>query len=383
MDFQEIPLSWSEQESVVWKTPIAGAGWSSPLIGDGLAWLTTATNNGTSLRVIAVDVESGQVRHDLEVFQLENPPAINTKNTYASPTGILEAGRLYVHFGTFGSACIDTKSASIIWTNRELVLDHKEGPGSSPVIAGDLFIVNCDGIDQQYVAALNKLNGELVWKTTRTGTLNANPDFRKAYSTPLLVKSQGQDLLVSTGADQVIAYDPQTGKEIWKARYDGFSNVPRPITAGHLVIICTGYMKPTLMALRTDGTEDVTQSHVEWIYRNNVPANASPVLVQGNVFMVSDQGVGTALEAESGKKVWQDRLGGNFTASLLATNDRVYFFSEEGEATVVEAASPFAVLAKNKLEGRILATPAAMPGALLIRTDSHLYRIGKSTSSPK
>ena len=170
-----LPLQWSETTNIRWKVPIPGRGWSSPVLGGGQIWLTTALDDGHSLRALCLEQQTGKLIHNIEVFQIPKPPVINGKNSYASPTPVLEPGRLYVHFGTFGTACIDTSTGKILWTNQELRLDHKEGPGSSPAVCGDLLILNCDGIDVQYVAALDKHSGRVAWKTPRSGAPTHTP----------------------------------------------------------------------------------------------------------------------------------------------------------------------------------------------------------------
>jgi outer membrane protein assembly factor BamB len=381
-DATGLPLTWSESENVAWKTPIAGRGWSSPVVSHNQIWLTTAIDDERSLRAVAVDLKSGKLLHDVEVFHCDNLPAINGKNTYASPTPVVESGRVYVHFGTLGTACLDTSDGRVLWTNRELTVDHKEGPGSSPVLCGELLIVNCDGIDVQYVAALDTQSGREVWRRDRPRPQNPIPDFRKAYCTSLVIDVGGQQQLISPGAMYVVAYDPQTGDELWKVHYAGFSNVPRPVFANGLLLIDTGYMKPQLWAIKPEGSGDLTASNVVWRYVKHAPANPSPVAVGNEVFMVSDAGIATCLNLTNGKVVWQERLGGNFSASLLAGDNRIYLMSEEGVTTVVAASPKFQNLATNKLDGRLLASAAVAGQSLILRTETHLYRISAKDSKP-
>jgi outer membrane protein assembly factor BamB len=370
-----LPLHWSDSENVSWKTPIAGRGWSSPVISGGEIWLTTAIDDDRSLRAVSVDVKSGKVLRDVEVFHCESMPSINGKNTYASPTPVIELGRLYVHFGTLGTACLDTSRGNVIWTNRELTVDHKEGPGSSPVLCGDVLILNFDGVDSQYVAALDKHSGKLVWRRDRPGPHNPVPDFRKAYCTPLVIETNGRKELISPGANRVIAYDPLTGDELWSVHYAGFSNVPRPVLADGLLVVDTGYMKPQLWAIRPGGSGDVTDRNVVWRCTRHAPANPSPVAIGQEVYMVSDAGIASCLDAATGKTLWQERLGGNFSSSPLAGDGHIYFASEEGITTVIEASRKFHRLADNKLAGRMLASPAVIGKSMVIRTDEFLYRI--------
>jgi len=374
-----LPVEWSESKNVAWKTPIPGKGWSSPVIAGETIWLTTALDGGQSLRAVAIDRATGGIVHEIEVARPESPPKINDKNSFASPTPVIDDGRVYVHFGTFGTACLDAATGRQIWRNEELKLNHSEGPGSSPVVHGDLLLVNCDGIDVQYVAALDKLKGHVVWKTPRSGPFKDDPQQRKAFSTPLVIDVGGTAQVVSPGAERVAAYDPATGKELWHVNYDGFSNVPRPLFAHGLLFVCTGYMRPQLWAIRPGGEGDLTESAVVWRCPKQAPANPSPILVGDELFMVSDAGVLSCLDAMSGSEYWQKRMGGNFSASILYADGRLFVSSEEGTTQVVEPGRQFKLLASNQLGGRMMASPAAVGRSLFLRTEGHLYRIETAT----
>ena len=375
-----LPIPWGESENIAWKTALEGRGWSSPVIDRGVIWLTTALDDGHKLHAVQMDVRSGKILRDVHVFDVVEPQKVNAKNTYASPTPVLEGDRAWVHFGTYGTACLDSRSGEILWVNRDLKLDHKEGPGSTPILHGDLLFVNCDGTDVQYVAALDKYSGRLAWKAERSAPTNPDPDLRKAYSTPLAVRVAGRTQIVSVGAHRASAYDAESGAELWFVDFEGFSNVPRPVFAAGLVVFDTGYMKPQLWAVRPEGSGNVTHSHVAWRATAQVPANPSPVVVGKNLFMVSDQGVLTCLEVATGKELAKTRLGGNFSASPIAAEGRLYFFSEEGETIVLEATQKMTELARDKLDGRIMASPAVAGNAIFLRTDTHLYRIEQKST---
>ncbi|MBI2823853.1 MAG: PQQ-binding-like beta-propeller repeat protein [Planctomycetia bacterium] len=374
-DARGLPLTWSETENVVWKVPVPGRGWSSPVIDRDQIWLTTAFDDGHSLRALCCDRATGKTLFDIEVFRVAEPQKINAKNSYASPTPVIEGNRLWVHFGTYGTACIDGTTGKILWTNQELRLDHKEGPGSSPVLCGDLLVLTCDGQDVQFLAALDKRTGRKVWKTARSGAKNPDPDLCKAYSTPLVISVAGRRQIVGTGADRGYGYDAATGEELWHVDYQGFSNVPCPVFADGLVFIDTGYMKPQLWAIRPDGRGDVTDSHVQWRATAQVPANPSPIVIGEELYMVSDQGVLTCLDARTGREHYKSRLGGNYSASPIAAEGRIYFTSEAGETVVVAAGKKFRELARNQLDGRTLASAAVAGRAIFLRTEAHLYRI--------
>lgn len=368
-----LPLRWSETTNVRWKTAIPGLGWSSPVIGNNRVWLTTATEDGRSLRAVGVEVATGKLVHNIEVFRVQQPLHVNAKNSHASPTPVLEADRLYVHFGTLGTACLDTTTGKILWTNQELRLDHKEGPGSSPILCAELLVVNCDGADVQFVAALDKRTGRLAWKTARSGARHPNPDFRKAFSTPLLIPVDGQEQLVSVGADRASAYEPATGKEIWWVDYNGFSNVPRPVFGHGLVYLCTGYFKPELWAVRPGGKGNVSADRVAWRETRQVPTNPSPLLVEEILYTVSDAGIVTARSALTGRELWSQRLGGPVAASPLFADGRIYIGEESGQTSVLRPGTKYELLARNTLDGRVQASPAVEGRALFLRTDRFLY----------
>ena len=364
---KHLPLTWSESENIRWKTDIEGLGWSTPSISGAEVWLTTSLNDGKSLRVICLDKDSGKERHNIEIFHHDDPGPIHSKNSYASPSVLIDGDRLFVHFGKLGTACLDRK-ANVIW-KKELKYNHRHGPGGSPVVYEDLLIIACDGTDVQYVTALNKQTGDEVWKTTREGKM--------AYSTPLIIQVNGQPQLVSTGGEWAIAYAPKTGQELWRFRYPkGYSNVPRPVYGQGLVFLCSGYDNPWIYAVRPDGAGDVTESHMAWKLDKGAPLNPSPLLIGSELYLVDDSGIATCLDAKSGTQHWKKRIGGNFTASLLLAEDRIYMLDEAGKTYVIAPTKEeYRELAVNELPGRTQATIAAADESLFLRTDKSLYRI--------
>ena len=360
---------WSETKNITWKVPLPGNGWSSPVIQGEKIWLTTSVDEGRSLRALCLSKSDGKLLHDLEVFRQEQVGRIHTKNSHASPTPVLDGDRVYVHFGAFGSASLRS-DGRILWKHR-FEYNHRHGPGGSPVLFQDLLIYNCDGTDTQFVAALDKHTGEVRWKTTRQG--------RMAYSTPLAIEVEGKPQLVSAGGDRVVTYHPLSGEEIWSVRYDGFSLVPRPVFGMGLVYIISGYPHPVLYAIRPDGQGDVTESHVAWTLKRGVPLNPSPLLVGEELYMVNDGGIASCVDARTGKHHWQERLPGAYSASPVYAEGKIYLLNETGEATVLEVGKEFKKLATNRLPGRTLASFAVHGRAIYVRTDSHLYRIERST----
>ena len=371
-----LPLEWSESRNVIWKTPVPGLGWSSPVVAGGRVWLTTAIaqRGAASLRAVAFDVETGNLVVNTEVFRLGNARLTNPKNSFASPTPIVDGARVYVHFGANGTAALTT-SGEIIWKTK-LPYESQHGDGGSPALYNDLLIISCDGSDEAFVAALDTRTGKIRWKTSR------RQPWDQAYSTPLVIRVGDRDEVVSVGAYRAAAYDPQSGKEIWRVSYaEGFSNVPRPVYGHGLVYIATGFQEPSLLAVRADGAGDVTRTHVAWKLRRAAPLTPSPLLVGDELYLVSDIGIASCLDAETGAVRWLQRLGGNYSASPIFADGRIYFLSEEGVATVIAPGKEFRKLAMSALDGATLASMAVSGGSIFIRTDSHLYRIGQ-TSSP-
>ncbi|MEX0937729.1 MAG: PQQ-binding-like beta-propeller repeat protein [Pirellulales bacterium] len=375
-DSTRLPVTWSETENVIWKTPIHGRGWSSPVIWGDQIWMTTATEDGKQMFAVCVDRQTGRILHDIKLFDVENPREIHQLNSYASPTPVIEEGRVYIHFGSYGTACLGTTSGEVLWSRRDLPCDHFRGPGSSPILFEDTMIVHYDGFDYQYVVALDKQTGETVWKRDRDieyGTDNG--DFMKAYSTPQIIEAAGKLQMISATSKAAISYDPRTGEEIWRIHYPEFSATARPLFGEGLVFINTGFGKADLYAVRPDGTGDVTDSHVAWVCKRSVPSKPSQLLVDGLLYMVHDAGVASCLDAKTGESVWTQRLGGNFSASPLAADGKLYFLSHDGDVTVVKAGRDYQVLAINRLDDGFMSSPAVSGRALYVRTRSHVYRI--------
>jgi outer membrane protein assembly factor BamB len=351
-----------------WKTPIPGLGWSSPVVQGDRIWLTTATEEGHSLRLLSLDAPSGRILLNIEVFHLSGDIPVHGKNSQASPTPVIEGDRVYVHFGSHGTACVN-RSGEVLWRTR-LPYYHRHGPGGSPVLYRNLLIISCDGYDIQYVVALDKHSGKIGWKKPRAGY--------QAYTTPLLIRVNGHDQILSAGAYRAIAYDPGTGKEIWSVRYGkGYSNVPRPIFGHGLAFLCSGFDQPSLLAVRPDGAGDVTETHVTWTGKRGIPLTPSPLLVGDVLYFVSDNGIVSSLDAGTGTEHWRQRLGGNYSASPIYADGRIYFTSEECKFPVIAPEKPYRLLVTNRLDGRCLASPAVSGGAIYIRSDKHLYRIEK------
>ena len=348
-------------------------------------WLTTATTDGHDFFAICVDAKTGEIRFNERLFHADSPePLGNNVNCYASPSPVIEPGRVYIHFGSYGTACLDTSTCKVLWERRDLHCRHYRGPGSSPILFENLLILSFDGVDVQYTVALDKTSGRTVWKTDRStawddldaqGQPTREGDFRKAFSTPLVIDAGGTPQMLSAGSKAAFSYDPRTGRELWKIRHTAHTAVLRPVFSGGLAIFCTGLGKPELWAVRVDGQGDVTNTHVAWKAGQDAPRTPSPVVVDGLLYMVSDGGVVTCLEVATGKEVWKERIGGNYAASPIVADGRLYFFSQQGKTTVLKPGPTCEVLATNALESGFMASPAVAGKALFLRTRTHLYRI--------
>ena len=375
----QLPVTWSDRRNILWKTPIKGLGYSSPVVRDNRIWLTTALPDEGRLLVLKLDLSSGQPLLEVPVFEHDRLWAIHWKNSHASPTPVLADGRCYVHFGSHGTAALD-EDGRVLWKQR-LLYYHHHGPGSSPVLSGKTLILICDGLDHsfyddrvipepiapQFVAGLDADTGDIKWLTRREG--------RHSYATPLEITVEGKQQVVCPGGSFVAAYDPETGAELWRVRHNGYSLVPRPVFGHGLVFVCTGYDEPTLLAIRPTGSGDVTDSHVVWKSDDAVPLNPSPVLSDDALFTLSDNGVVTCYEAATGKVRWKKRVGGNYSASPLLAGQKLYMLNESGTTLVANIGGSYKLLSRNLLDGRTLSSLSAAGQSLLLRTDSHLLRI--------
>jgi outer membrane protein assembly factor BamB len=368
-----LPLAWSASRNVRWRAPVPGRGWSSPVIAAGRIWLTTATvvSGQTSLRLLSYDAENGRPVLDTEVFRLGPAELPNAKNSFASPTPIVEGGGIYVHFGAEGTAALST-TGEIVWKVRHQY-QSQHGNGGSPVVHGDLLILNCDGSDQAFVVALDKHTGKTRWRTLRPRP------WSQAYTTPLVIRVGDRDQIVSVGAGHALAYEPESGREVWRVSYaDGFSNVPRPVYGHGLVFITTGFQQPAIIAVRPDGRGDVTRTHVAWTLARGAPLTPSPLLVGTELYAVTDAGIVSCIDARTGDIRWQQRLGGTVSASPVFADGRIHILDEDGQTTVLNPGPVFQRLATNVLPGPTLASMAVADASFFIRTGSDLYRIASA-----
>ena len=384
------PLSWSEDKNVRWKTPVHGRAWSSPVVLEGKVWVTTATEDGRQLSVVAVDVETGKILHDRKLFDVDKPQFAHAFNSYASPTPVIEPGRVYVTWGSPGTAALDARSGKLVWERRDLECNHFRGAGSSPIIFENLLIMHFDGSDQQYLVGLDKRSGKTVWKTARSidfqdlgpdGKPQADGDFRKAFSTPQVITHGGAPLLISSGSKATYGYDPRTGQELWRVEErSSHSGSTRPVVGHGLIFYPTGFATGQLLAIRLAEKRNASPE-VVWKVTRGVPNKPSVLLVGDLIFMVNDTGIVSAVEAKTGTSVWTSRVGGTYSASPISAAGRIYLFNEDGKATVIEAGREFKVLSESLLDEGFMASPAVVGDALILRTRTHLYRIEEARPS--
>jgi len=395
-----LPVVWSETENVAWKIPVEGRAWSSPVVLGNQIWMTTALSTIASpeetkkelarlpvkvdipmvarrviLKAVCVDRATGRRLQTITLFDLDELRHLCSVNSFASPTPVVEPGRLYCDFGAMGTACVDTITGKVLW-KRRLPIEHQVGPGSSPILHGDLLVLVRDGCDAQYVTALNKRTGQTMWKTNRPPIDTDYTPYKKAFSTPLVIGPPGKQQMVVPGAKWIVSYEPDSGKPIWWVDTGkSFSNASRPVFGHGMVFICTAYGGSQLLAIAVDGKGNVTDTHVVWKAQKQIPKRSSPLLVGDELYIVSDRGVATCLDAKTGESHWAKRILGSCSASPLLADGRIHFFDEDGKTAVLHPGKQFVALAENQLDGRIMASVAIAGKAFLLRTDTHLYRI--------
>jgi len=367
----KVPTEWGPDTNVAWKTAIPGKGWSSPIISKGKVYLTTATEpaGGLSLRVVCVNAESGKIDWDVEAIKSDRPPVAHPKNGHASPTPVTDGERVYAHFGHLGTAALDLKG-KVIWKIPGKYQKPVHGNGGSPILVDDRLIFSCDGLDKQALVAIEAKTGALAWDMPR----KAQAEKPFSFSTPTVVEHEGTKQILSAGTNVITAHDAKTGKELWRFTFAGYSVIPKPVVGHGMMYMSTGYEWAGLVAVKLGGTGDVTKTHQAWMTKKNAPHTPSPLLVGDELYVVSDRGLMSCIDAKTGEAVWDERVRGGYSASPFYADGKIYLTNETGQGTVVEAGRKFNQLGEFDLKEKTFASFAAADGALYVRTESKLYK---------
>jgi len=365
-----LPVEFGPDKNLKWKVPVPGAGWSSPVIANGNIYLTTAIEKGAGLTLAALclHADTGRMLWNRSVFSVAKTPRMHRKNSQASPTPIVNGQRLYIHFGHMGTACLDLKGREI-WKNDTIKYPPVHGNGGTPVLVNEKLIFSCDGAKDPFVIALNAQTGKPVWRVARS----ANAKKKFSFCTPLVVKLGKKTQILLPGSDMIGGYDHDNGKEIWRVTYNGYSVVPRPVTGHGMVFFSSGFDRPIAMAVKLGGQGDVTKTHLKWTLNKGVPHTPSMLLDGDELYMVSDGGIASCVDAKRGTVHWSERLGGSYSASPILAGGKMYFLNEAGVISVLPVGKKFKPPVKNNLNEKSLASPAVADDALFIRTASHLW----------
>ncbi|HMJ92272.1 MAG TPA: PQQ-binding-like beta-propeller repeat protein, partial [Candidatus Acidoferrum sp.] len=387
-----LPMEWSVEKNIAWKTPIPGDGWSSPIVWDDRVFVTSTTDNGTRCHVICVDTKSGKILWATQVFE-QFVRRKENKNSHATPTPVTDGKKVYATFGD-GSIVAVTFDGAVAWTNREVKFYSRHGLGSSPIVHEELVIQPYDGSqpveaagnypqvstdertgwqlpwDKSFIAALNTKTGKRVW----TGKRGMS---RISHVTPIVAHLDGKDQIISGAGDRMQGFDPKTGELIWSVYQQGEGVSPSPALGDGMLFASSGFEKTTLRGIKLGSARgDLTESHIAWEQKKGVPTQPSPIFVKPFLYAITDGGIASCFKPENGEIVWQERVGGNFSASPVHAGGHIYFLNEAGETTVIASGTEFKVLAKNKIEGRCQASMAVSGGRFFIRTDKQLFCIG-------
>lgn len=389
------PVDWDAASGrhILWRAGLPNSGHSSPIVIDGQVWITSATMDGSEQFVHVIDLNSGESIFEELLFRNDDPdPLGNDLNNYAAPSCAAEPGRVYVHFGSYGTACYETGTFASVWQRRDLPCMHWRGPGSSPVIFRNLLILTFDGADRQYLVALEKETGKEVWRTARStpwddldseGQAISGGDFRKAFSTPIVVHDGSRMVLVSNASKCWFGYNPVTGSELWRRFHSqGHSGSSRPLFRNGVAYLNTGYGKAQLHAIKVAGSSgEISDSAVLWVKTKNIPNRSSPLLVGERIYAVDDGGIASCSDLLTGKTIWRERLEGSYSASPVIASGHLYFTNQRGLTTVLKPSDKFEVVAENQLDldpdSGSGASVAVVGDSMLLRVGGALFRVGE------
>lgn len=378
-----VPVTWGATNNVAWRSRLEGEGWSSPVVYKGRVYLTYAvpgSGSGVELRVMALDANTGRLWWDTGVFsEPTSGGSMHQKNSKASPTPLISGDMLFVHYGHLGTACLDLQG-DVRWRQTSLKYNPVHGNGGSPIRVGDSLFFSCDGAQDPFAVALSIRDGSVLWRVDR----KTSAEKKFSFSTALLITNGTRQEIISPASGAVFAYDPAQGRELWRVDYgNGYSVIPRPVFSNGLLFIGTGYDKPNLLAIRPGGTGNLTASNIVWQTSRSAPNTPSVLAMGEEVYFISDGGIATCADAKTGKVHWNERLDGDYSASPVWAEGRIYFLNEAGLTTVVRASTKFEVLAKNDIGQKTLASPAVIDGAIFIRSRDIMFRVGPRAVRPR
>jgi outer membrane protein assembly factor BamB len=377
-----LPTEWSADSGIAWSTPIPGRGWSSPIVHGDRVFVTTATEEGRSFRLLCLDRATGKIIWNTEVLQQGLDSRLQQGNSYATPTPVTDGQHTYV-VAFDGSLAAVANDGSITWTNRDFPYYSQHGIAASLRLYGDLLLLPFDPSssgedkkvgwqkpwDESFVLALDKKTGDVRWKGDRGMS-------RIGHVTPNLVREGERDVLVSGAGDVVQGFDLASGERLWTVYSQGEGVVPSIVAGDGMVYSSSGFEEPTIRAVRTGGRGDVTATHIAFEQTRAVPLMPSFLYVAPHLFTITEGGIAMCLDAKTGDILGRRRIGGNHRASPIFAEGRIYFLSEEGETTIVEATPDMPVVATNTIPGHCQASLAASGGHLFLRTDTTLYCLG-------
>lgn len=380
----KVPTVWNDSTNIMWKTDIEGKGWSSPVVYGNQIWVTTATDNGRKMMGICLDINSGKKIYDLDLFHPDSVFSKHAMNSYATPTCAIEEGFVYIHFGSYGTACVNTATGATVWKRTDLKCAHVQGPGASPIIYKDLLILNYEGTDVQFLIALDKRTGKTVWKTDRSVEFNKplDPIGRKAYITPIVLNVKGVDLLISNGSAVCNAFEAATGKEVWHIVKGLDSSVAMPFEENGTIYYYTSFLVPDaadryieLLSVNPDGKGDISKTNVNWVIKSPPFQLSTPVIKDGLIYTIDASNTLACLDAKTGKELYSKRLKSKYHSSPVLANGNVYFTSVKGETLVIKQGKELQIVAQNKLPGEVYATPALVRNSIIFRNEKSVYRI--------
>ncbi len=365
------PDRWSATENVLWRTPVPGRGNSSPIVWGDRIFVTTSYENGRRLSVLAFRRSDGSKLWESFIPEGRSQSA-HFKNGHASSTPVTDGQRVYVYFGTRGLFAFDL-NGKVVWHQDLGPTDAYHGTAGSPLLYKDRIILYQDQYRNSFIAAFDTRTGRQLWRTTR--------DAGVGWGTPIAINSGARDEIIVNGERAVFAYDPASGRELWRCGGNTFEVIPTPVVGYGMVFCSSGRAGPTL-AIRPGGRGDVTGTHLAWTSPKGSPFVPSPILYGEYLYMVNDMAsIVTSIEAITGKVMFQGRLGvaqrEGFSASPVAVDGKVFFTNDDGETFVIRAGPTFELLHVNKIGESTLASPALVDGKWYIRTDRNLVAIGK------